>query len=463
MTNFLYNLDITLKEVIIIGIVEQKTLDDTEFVDLFIESLSQNQLVSLVKILNLKIPGFSKSARNAPIQLIKKPLKKEIVLNLNRFLKSFLSKELKQYEKMEEEFFLTKVNMDDSLSNPHTLGLYAYLFSESYIENEEKIKGNIKQKKDPLINIVHDNDIPFEIKLRAYHNIIENQENLWEVIIRQFPSESLNTLKKQGDNLKDFISENLGDENEDFFLRLFYEKEEEWKSWSTEEKEAFFQLTLLNLAQHHEKLIKNEKKELETLTKTNKQTNDKLKKKVSVIDHMSKTIDDLEKKIHQLSIENHLLNNDVQEIQLQLENKTKEKNKSTLAELELNKQVKELTNEIKETQKKNVTFDLDPLIERENICLFTKKDYTDFSSFLTEEQCIKFNKIEELSSLFSEENWEGWVVFIDQNTLSTKELFTIDRTLKKNKIIHKKIEGNTQKLIRQIIFFLEGDLRYETH
>ena len=145
-----------------------------------------------------------------------------------------------------------------------------------------------------------------------------------------------------------------------------------------------------------------------------------------------------------------------------IENQKKQMNKMRAEyELEIERQRMEKTEQEKQMQIAETLNERAPdpiVLEKEDIILASKVHEPIFQQFLSHERVLLFSSIDDLEKLLAD---EGRELFINSDGLTTKEMFRIENMLEESGKRFRYVGQGPVHVLRQIIYYLEGELRYE--
>lgn len=430
--------------------------------ELIQEELSQvfnkQDFIRILTLTNGRVPGFTKSnLHKVPDSLLKKYANQQLnkISNTELFLKDYVKFSKEKFSDTSLNEFIMELNMDLKMTEAEKIILFFLNYPKQFESKRKIIKENIKEKKPAFHNLInHSLEEQLEFIEKTKTNLSDYFPSIW----RYHPNiKSLNdhVLNK---SLEENVNALRSYHEDGFYLKAYEESIQDWSKWDDKTQNKFFRLVIHDaisfchfIIQEFESL-QSTMQELEANyeQETNK-INSLYNEKIKDLESLEKAntdlkirLNELEGKYNELKEEKKLHEKENQQTKEKLENK----------KIELEKMLEKQTTILDKKETKHLLF------EDENIHLFTQVQNNIFDSYFTEKQITYFTNIQEVDKLLTKLD-KNLVFFISIDGISTKESFYLEQPFKDKNMIYKIVSGGPIKIIREIIFYLEGELRYE--
>lgn len=427
-----------------------------------IPCFEKKDYLKVIKLEKVKIPGFSeKNYHKVPDQLLKNTALKHMkkIKNLEEFLDKYISKEKDKYSDDSIEQFIAELQMNNHSKGEQLVLLYLK-FPVEYELKLDFIEQNIKENKPPLEGVF---DISFSGKVDAISNIKhswidEKLDKLLESEIFTFTDLKNNTNINFETLLKSSQVPVLGSGE---YLNIYRNDQSKLDDSKYNYKDilALQRMVIYDSIQILDKLV-DKYKELQLIKDDIelKFNNEKLK--------TEKLLNNKNQEITNLRNETKLLKEEINKLKKEKEtiekshkitdNRVKELEGEILKyEENIEKEQKELEN-IKAHTK---TLFINKLFNNESILFITKVKDTLFEHSFTNEQLFYIENLNNLKGKLKKNTQN--IHFINLDGISTKESFLIEKMYKDTNITYRLISGGAPRVLRKIIFYLEGELHNE--
>ena len=419
---------------------------EDNFIEHMIVLMSKEYLEETAKIIKLTIPGFT--ARNIstlPEVLLRKHLKKSLqkIKTANAFLLSVIMAMEEEYRGLEKEEFLYKLENDKGMAPFTKLIILTYFFPGLYKNEENTIIECLKEKRSLTKALLGEKDVRKELEALASIAFNDLQENLPIV----FPNKSIplerndkNSLvlpfliflkECAKDTFNDIDLDQLDQQNDVHICILFIQQLVE--IWAKEKNQD---------AQE----IKEQKSQIRHLREQNEK--------------LSKQFEKLNKELKDAKTEHERIEHKARDKDQELK---KIMNEKEVAELKYKKEIKQLRKHLEklQTEKEKLVKIMESFpILTEHIKVFVPKKDEIMETLIGKERVCYFESIEQFSNQLKEVGNE--LIFIVTDGIPTKDIFKIEKLLKSGlKNQYRLVSQGTQKIIRSIISYLEGELHYE--
>ncbi|MDQ0917561.1 hypothetical protein [Paenibacillus sp. V4I5] len=418
-------------------------------------TFTDQELFNIAQILKPKIDGFGpKTLSKAPKQILRKKTieKLNVMTDFEKFIRTFYSPYLSKYKDVKDTTEMIWKMTLDQVPNAGKFVVLAEHEPEFFLAHQSMISENINKNIDPFEGIVKkpafskaaemvfsphfDEELLNKMKI-AFHDLYENEKDLFE----EFQSGKRVLL--------DFLIGNLNIINETGkYLLLASTTVNQWQMWDVESK-----LALLGLVHYDAiKLIMEQSNEVNNLrillTK-----NEKTIQKISEQRDKDKSGWDKQEEEFQKEIK------DLQNISNQLKI-FEDINKELKLEIEQKSQ-----QVIHFEKNKNISMVNETLINDDNIRIVTFQKSRGFEKYVPLEHIHYIQNDEDFNKLLLSygELKNNILWFVDLEGCPTKDSFKFEDTLRKHQAVYRIVSGDTTKLIRKIIYYIEGEMEYETH
>ena len=343
--------------------------------------------------------------------------------------------------------FMAEVNLSDNLSSGKQLTLLYLYFPDEFEKKRMAIEDNILNERSPLEGI-------FEVSFADKVEVLTNnefkilQEKLTEFLKYKLPL--INDI-----SINDIIQKNqLPMIGSGVMLHSWLQDQKELYqgNYDKEDVFAYQKLLIFDILFLYSKLL------------------DEFEEKKKQVFDLEQS---LERERNENTINLEVQNNKINELREEVKTLLDEKIKLVEKMKNSDKRIKELEDEILDYMENLES------MERKMIALKSKADMSKFKYFFSDESFLFISKVESelFNILFTEDqlfymrdlehlkekikNNNQKIHFINNVGISSKETFNIDEIYKDTNIIHRFINGQPEKVIRKIIYELEGVLRYE--
>ena len=422
---------------------------ENSFIEQLIDLMSRDQLESTAKIINLKIPGFSvKRINSIPDVILQNHLKRKLqkVNEARLFFKAIVQTSKEEYQGLSQEEFIYKLD-NDHLDIPLKLILLTYYFPELYTENKDEIFTTLMSDDHLSSVLLSEKDVKKELKVLAslevnflikkiktiFRNVSYDQTNKND--IKSLVKLMTTILKEEHQiQLNDIDKNELEDEN---YLHIFL---------------LFFSKLLLewdNELEQNNNTINQQKIEIAKLEQDNKKLHEQLSELNKEMEKIKAKYKVLQQEIKNKTTSINALKQSIKE---------KESTEKSL-KLSINNLHHDIENMKAEIQEKENFYQQIQLVN-ENIKVFSSKKDRKLEVLIGSEKIIYFEKIEDFYKKVNDLNEE--IVFIVTDGIPTRNIFKLENQLKTKKHIkYRLVSQGTKNIIRSIITYLEGELRYE--
>jgi hypothetical protein len=424
-----------------------KEMYESSFVEQVIELMSKKILLETTKMVKLKVPGFSSSkVKTIPEVVLRNHLKKKLqkVNNAKILFTSVIEATENEYSGLPQEEFLYKLENDKETEPPFKLILLTYYFPDLYKNERDTIIKSLSKKSNLAESLLGEKDINKELKALAALSTNELEKKISNI----FPN--IDHVFLDGSDTKSTVY---------LFFNILKEIEKETFhdiNFDQLNQESYLHICILIIQKMVEKwgeeLKRNEllMKITENKIQQVKDENERLNKQLTM---MTKEMKDVKTKRKQLAKE-------VKSKELVLQKMIKEKEISASQykkEIEqLHKQMEKKHSNQEELNNRVMSFQL----IREDIKVFLSKKDEIIEALIGKKRICYFTSIDHFSEQLK--MIEKELVFIVTDGISTKDIFKIEKLLKgHHKIQYRLVSQGTQNIIRSIISYLEGELRYE--
>lgn len=378
----------------------------------FLANLTHDELKKLVKGLGVRIEGFSKRPDDAPLPILKQSFKKKInkIKRLDKFLQVF-SKPLS--DELENEPFETgikKIAANNMLSHAEVIALIAVLYPENYLDLRQQFKNNFTSETNLLTNMIDFSLVDTIEPIIAKHLVTAK---------KAYDLMTFDRMPRDIQDLKDILYVDYDLDHKVATSLIFSANE---INLSQEESLQLAKLSTVELLKSY--MDFNEK-----IALLNREKEDLLQEKDKYFDEIKK----LTEKVQLL--ENNIKNKDKLNYYLK---KAKEM---------LENDVQQLQNKLASLQETSISKPL--LSEHAPIILYTSRK-NEFKNYLHNNLLKDLNEFN--SQSIKNQNHEQ--IFIDVNGIPSKTKKVMSQH-KQDNMIHL-ISGDPEKIIRTIIFYLEG-------
>ena len=261
------------------------------------------------------------------------------------------------------------------------------------------------------------------------------------------------TLKEKLNN------ETLPTPNKGYYLSVFEYFLNERENWEDSEKTAFLQLVIGDLMSLIEKKV-NTVMKLEEKNHERLQLIENSNKQADTISSLEKEVRQYKDEIDDLELKINLLLQQSEEQKKEI-TRLGEKNDTYRKKIQIHQsnyvKLQEKYNEQKkvENKLKEIYF-----FQKEKLYFISKIKSDEFSLFFTDDQLIYLHDNVDLNEMIKKKDDDA-IYFINVDGVSTRESFKLEKPLKENGCIYRVVSGGVVNIIRKIIYYLEGEFRYE--
>lgn len=430
---------------------------DNEYINFISQKISYNDLLKVSNVMNVNVPGFpSNKLRSVPEKMLRNHFRKR----LQRYgsATDFYKRKIELYERsytgLNEREFLYKLKNDHEIDDLTKLILITYYFPNLYYENKEKI-----------------------LKLKSCADVMEifigeiDYKEDWEAKIKILSKAVAQNIFYLFSDLDKKVLEELtgGLFNIAFLKILKYLDEKKYGSIPIDQanvlKDKIFIMVIFEFLERWRKEKTNYEKDLLSLKTLKEDTvvnNQSLQKKLKKLKHEKEILSD---NIHSLEEEEKKLINKY-ECLVEEKNdviKTVRKEKQKLEQnynnqvLLLKSQLQGYKQKVQESYEKKHGYNL----ISENIILFQSENNELTEMLLGKERIFLFQTMDELEEKIASQVNSGQLIFIATDGLSSRDIFRIEKWLNEKPDIHFRfVSQGSKSIIRKIISYLEGELRY---
>lgn len=428
-----------------------------------LKCFEKDDYIEIARSSKVRIPGFTeRNYHKVPNVLLKNAVEQRInnVRYFDQFIRQFV-KHIKNSITIETiEQFIAQMMLYENITPAKKLVLFYQEFPEEYKDNIELINKNIAEKNFPLKDIVelsfkHNAGVAnesIEEKLKEYSQEIlgyihpESVPRLFE----NEPSEDIEVL------LNNMTLPNPGDGH---YIQTYNEFYNQIKSLPEQTLSIFKKLIISDLVIIGSKLVKKHKDLEDTNTTIHKnfiqkesEMNDDLKSHTSTIKELNKKINRLEGTLDE-NFKNQ--NKLIEEYELHIKALEKENEYTT-------KSLKQETKNREELELTLANYQQNILLQDEHIYFHTSVQADLFQMTFTKKQLVHFKNITDLRKEITN-NSDDAIHFINCEGISVKDIFIIENLFRKLNKTYRLVSGRATQVIKKIIYYLEGELHYETN
>ncbi|MDY0407658.1 hypothetical protein ACFFIS_06790 [Virgibacillus soli] len=426
--------------------------------------LEKEGYIKIIFYTNGKIPGFTRNVLKAPLPLVKGTAKKRLwkVNDAIHFLGIYVKGLLEKYKELSKAEFFTQIEMDENVSNGQKFTLFFIIHFEEYMRKKEEIRQNIIAGLPPFQNLVN---VTLSDKLKAHSTIYQKEiKSKIDKIFDSFYEDSVKMKKKPNQTLKEVLeNEALPKPIEGYYLKAFYQFLDELKGWNVEELGSLKSLVIFDLIN----IINRRQTEFfdsvgvlkkDFQLEVNK-VNNRLVKTVKETHKKEEKIKKLEEEKNELVDNNNSLRKEIEQSQRTIREVRLEREKYIELMHKKQSNIKELKNQLNMvTSAKDRIYK--KLFESENICLFTKVRDDSLLHYFTQEQIIYFKDTADLKNNITP-RIQSKICFLNLDGIMIRDSFKLEEQFQQKGIIYRIVSGGVNKNIRSIVYYLEGELRYE--
>lgn len=424
-----------------------KEMYESSFVEQVIELMSKKILLETTKMVKLKVPGFSSSkVKTIPEVVLRNHLKKKLqkVNNAKILFTSVIEATENEYSGLPQEEFLYKLENDKEIEPPIKLILLTYYFPALYKNEKDTIIKSLSEKSNLAEALLGEKDIKKELKALAALSMNDLEERLSTI----FPN--IEQVFLDSSDTKSVVYP--------FFKVLKEMEKDTFHGIDIDQlnQESYLHICILFI----QKLIEKWEEELDRNERSMKLQDNKIQQLKDMNERLNKQLTMIKNEMKAMKTEREQLAKEVTNKELVLQKIIKEKEISEhqyKKEIEqLHKQMEKMYSIQEESNNRVQPFQL----IREDIKVFLSKNDEIIETLIGKERVCYFSSIDHFSEQLK--MIEKELVFIVTDGISTKDIFKIEKLLKEHhKIQYRLVSQGTQNIIRSIISYLEGELRYE--
>lgn len=405
----------------------------TSWIPIIFQFFNESEVLNISKALKTSFDGFDvRSLHKVPKPLLrKKTLEKISKTPSPEKMFRVLYQQLFRYVKQttNTEALIWKMTQDGA-SQGIILSVIMLERPEYFKEIEHKVKENIAQKRLPLHEIIIVPSLEDQVKLQFP---IYLDKALVQI--------SINDLFNQfellsNDDLLGKLKEKIYVEIVGTYLSIAA-KFDEWKKWDHSDRDAFLKLVMIDA--------------INLISQLHKQASS-----------MNEQIQGLNLRIDSLTNRNRENEHLIKELNAK---NFDIKNELNFQQEYYNNLIEEHLQKALEAERKTVKTDFEHLIDDVKIKVIIFGERPQLLAYLNDEIVINLLNIDEFKiklatqiELLSEHIW-----FIDSGNCSSSDMFQLEQAFRQHKVPFRFISGTDLQLIRKIIFYLEGDIIYETN
>lgn len=400
----------------------------------FLRVITHQEIVPLIKIFDVDVPGFSKRIDSAPFPILKNRFTDHLKqIPLNDFFKNYALDTYDELKDAKYEEGIKKIASNNKLKNTEVISLLAVLYPTKYKKHREEFIHYIDDSSNNLLA----NVIDLEIR-DVLHSIINIHQSSSKKI---YDSMNLSPIKKDVNSLQAYFKSDYKLESNAATTLFFTNKMKELE-FTVEEKNLLLKLSIFELLKNHSKHMTELAKWKEDRQRKDKLYNNlmqkienmkanEIKRNINVREKHEKEIKEKDKLINYFKNENKLISNQ------KLSDITKLKQEIESLQEQLSKEQKKVSNSI--------------LNESDQILLFTDRTHE-------YEETVEKGLLKELNQLeicLTKQNNEK-LFFVDVFGMSTSNRREIRRVSKSTNQRIKLLNGTPINIIRNIIYYIEG-------
>ncbi|WP_054950480.1 hypothetical protein [Numidum massiliense] len=472
-----------------------------EAVNDVIELLDKRECILFVKLLQVNVHGFSaKNISKAPPSLLKKFMKQKLKRKPPTFIIEQLATagHLDQYDRLTVEQFLLQAGLDSALSPARRLSMLVLKYPDFYEQHREAITKNIAEEMDPFTGLLSETP-PLAVKLTTLLDLHEEiADELMAGIANKYPLPPVTDTVQQADAqraLTDRLADQLPDPLTGAYIHLVCMYRDDWTEWEAGDQLPLVKLALLDAlalykaaCDHLERMSKLQddlKRETETLNRAlqkekdnylqrqkrvrqqETKANELVKKQELANEQLTRANRELTEANEELQRANDMLKCKKEELQLANDGvvRTNEQLEQKLAALEqvVAQQEEQLQRERDKQLGERDRMQVDPK-QLQQMALFADRQFYFLSCrddplyrlLFTEEQYISLEDLVGMQNFINtlEEKGDSRFLFIDTDSLSTKDMFALEEGLNRS---YQFVSGGAARIVNTINYCLEGD------
>ncbi|MGN1400105.1 MAG: hypothetical protein ACI4XL_01235 [Bacillus sp. (in: firmicutes)] len=404
---------------------------------------TKEEFVLVAKNTSMEIRGFSeRKLASAPAKFLERQVRQglERMKSAHIFLEAFVSDCKDRFQSGSLNELLIHLKMDDQLTEAAKLCVLAVQYPDCYRDYHHKIRENIDRGLNPLTGLGESN-LPLAEKMEVVSQmeLAVYLEDLQSVLERHpYRQEIEEYFTRSAPPLRDLFSEKLPKPLEGYYLKALREHGQEVAGWNGVEGRLVMFLALQD-ALH---LAVSSVEELQVRTAEFKKARDLLRQEADSAAESLK-----QKRGQQKETAKRLV-----DAEKKVRNMKQEVLAVKVAKQEKEEELKQVIRLLQEEQHR-----CPGLLGDEPITFLTRRVDDEFLMYFAKEQVLEYRMVEDLQLIESTRK-----VFINSEDIPTKEMFLLERQLESLGITYRFVSGGAKEIARQIVYYLEGELRYET-
>jgi hypothetical protein len=411
---------------------EYENFDFKPWINYIYQLLDDQEILSLAKMMRISVDGFdAKKLQRAPKSMLRRTTLEKLA-KLNSPLHLIVKMNQAHFEKMKDEqdpqVLLWRLRQEGARPAA-MLALISLDRAEYFLQVHRTVKENLDSKRDPFYDMIQTPELDVQARIQMTSKLDVALKRMVEVK-SLFENEKI----PEEDPLK-HLREHMGQDQIGAYLS-FAARSDVWKQWESNNQEALLQLVMLD-AIH---LVAQQNHELQS-------KNDQFQKFKSKHEVLEVSMSKQDQEIHRL-----------REQIIQLEEQLKLQRK-TIQMIE-----KERDDAIKGA-KSSEPSQGEPILNDERVKLVLFRDRHELLKYINQSSLVVLKHTKDLAVMLQSldrELLESLFWFIESNECSTKDMFYFEKILRMHKATFRFISGSDTELIRQMIYYLEGDMRHET-
>lgn len=398
----------------------------------FLHVITKEEIIHLVKIFDVNIPGFSKRIDVAPFPMLKSRFENYLKkIPLEGFFKTYIKDVYEEFKDEEYEEGIKKIASNNKLKNTEVIALLGVLYPTKYTDLRKDFKRYLDDSDHILANVV---DLEISDIL---HSII----NYYRPYVKKiYDSIEWPSIKSDPKSLQAYLKSEYELESS-VATTLYFTDQMNKFDLTDEENHLLYELAIFELLKLHSK-TNSKIKELEEKNNNMKNKYNNLMKQTKTMKHNKENEILNVKKIYKEKIKD----------KDRLINYLKNQREQELYEQSI--QVKKLNKEIESLQErmfreKQTSYNV--INKKDKILLFTDRAH-EFDKMVEKELLKDLESLEEYLISYDNDN----LLFVDVFGMGTSSKQKIRRMSKKNKSKIKILNGSSLNIIRNIIYYIEG-------
>src|SRR5690625_2238013 len=422
-----------------------------DFLENFLfDYLNKDEYIDIILFSGRSIDGFSKqNIHKAPKALLKSHAKQRVkrIRDARNILKLFVIEHLSQFKDLPLEQFISQVDLFEDVSLGQKLTLLFLNYNDIFQEKSVLIKENLLADEPPFQDLV---TISVSDTIKALYS---SEQRYLSKVIKQLLLFEGKVLNKRSKEEKRTLQEILNNEKVPpvkmgQYLKLYVEHYKELADFDKDSLNEFMNLVFvdaISLYEKHRKQLENDLEELDN------HLTDELEHTKAEVANLSSENNRLKAELAQLTEDYRLKEqsvvnltaqrNELQQLydeQIQTNNVLKSK-VTTLEEQLVGAEVK--------------------LFELEEIYFVTQVEDASFKFYFSDEQIIYYRSVADLENKLASCDAQS-IYFINFDPVTTRDSFAIESCFTKRNLLYRLVSNGTKNIIRTIVYYLEGELRY---